>query len=207
MRVFRQGSIKGIALGIRTFGAAPGLAVEEIPEFGDASFPTDEWGIMLPFASLGLWFLSFVIIYRCPLTSLAGIYETFSWSLSFFFCHSWGVFSGWKGLLQLFNLIYLLPITGWRLKTWALWSEKTRKALTPGASLSSSWLKYRCTMYSNTEGDTASGLSVSREHNPHSDANFSVIKSVWGTKKKKIFKTSLVNYRRCRWCPAVSCSS
>lgn len=85
MRVFRQGSIKGIALGIRTFGAAPGLAVEEIPEFGDASFPTDEWGIMLPFASLGLWFLSFVIIYRCPLTSLAGIYETFSWSLSFFF--------------------------------------------------------------------------------------------------------------------------
>lgn len=112
-------------------------------------------------------------------------------------------FPGWEGPLQSFNLIYLLHITGWKLKTWALWSEKARKPLPPGASFSPAFeLVTRIHAYRGG-GGTGSGLSSSRDHDAHSDANFSVISAVWGA-RKNIFKTSLVNYRHRRWCPAVS---
>lgn len=85
----------------------------------------------------------------------------------------------------------------------ALWSEKARKPLTPGASFSPPFkLVTRIHVYRGEEG-TRSGLWSSRDCDAHSDANSSVIRTAWGT-RKKIFKTSLVNYRHYRWCPAIS---
>lgn len=197
---------EGIELGIRIFGVCTWPDCGKNTRIWRGLF--SHWWMrnnISPCLSEVVWFLSFLMVYRCALRFSDGIYENLSWILREFFAIQEVFLSGWEGPLQSFNLVYLLYITGWRLKTWALWSEKARKPLSPGASFSPALKLVTWMHVCRGEGGTGSGQSRSRDHDAHGDANFSVIRSVWGTrKKKKTSKTSLVNYHHCRWFPALS---